>query len=563
MALLGSRGRLTEAFAVFTSTWRNVSLRRAQLSFFAMWGAECAFAVALSLAAYGAGGALAVGLVGLITVLPSAVLTPLLSPLADRGRRERVLATVSALRGAGMAGAAVVVAMDGPIWWVYVLAAASAVPATLFRPAHSALLPTLSHTGRELAGANVVRGLLDSAASLIGPLVAAVLLVFADVAVVIAVAAASSFAGGLLVLRLGYDTPPSDAAPRRPALLAEVIEGIRAVAGRRDLRLILGLVAVQTFTRGALTVFAVVVAIELLGMGESGAGGLMAAFGVGAVIGSLAASMLVSRWRLGGWFTIGIAVWGLPIALIGVFPQQAAALFLLAVVGVANALIDAAGFTLIGRLTPDAVMGRVFGVLESLVAVSIGADAIIASALIESIGLPRTLIVIGSICPAVALAAWWRLRRIDRSVGVLDREIGLLRRVPMFDPLPLPAVEQLARGLERLTVPDGGTVFSQGDIGDRYYLIESGEADVRGDGRLVTTLGPGEGFGEIALLRRTPRTATVVARTALELQALTADRFCAVVLGFTPSARAAAVGVDDELDRFSPGGASDVPPALR
>lgn len=563
MALLGSRGRLTEAFAVFTSTWRNVSLRRAQLSFFAMWAAECAFAVALSIAAYNAGGALAVGLVGLITVLPSAVLTPLLSPLVDRGRRERVLVAVSAMRGAAMAGAAVVVAMGGPIWWVYALAAASAVAATLFRPAHSALLPTLSHTGRELAGANVVRGLLDSAGSLIGPLVAAVLLVFSDVAVVFAVAAAASLAGGLLVLRLRYDAPPKEAAPRRPALLAEAIEGIRAVGRRRDLQLILGLVAVQTFTRGALTVFAVVVAIEMLNMGESGAGGLMAAFGVGAVIGSLAASMLVSTWRLGGWFAIGVAVWGLPIALIGVFPQQAAALCLLAAVGVANALIDAAGFTLIGRLTPDAVMGRVFGVLESLVAVSIGAGSIVASALIEGIGIEPTLIVIGSICPVVALAAWWRLRRLDRSVGLVDREIGLLRQVPMFDPLPLPAVEQLARGLEPVTVPDGTTVFSQGDIGDRYYLIESGEADVLGDGRLVATLGPGEGFGEIALLRRTPRTATVVARTDLELQALTADRFCAVVLGFTPSARAAAASVDDELDRFSPGGASDAPPAVR
>ncbi|WP_203581285.1 MFS transporter [Microbacterium hibisci] len=560
MGLRGSRARLADAFVVFASTWRNVSLRRAQLSFFAMWGAECAFTVALSIVAYEAGGALAVGLVGLITMLPSAVLTPLLSPLADRGRRERVLVVVSMIRGAAMAAAAVIVAIGGPIALVFVLVAASAVPSTLFRPAHSALLPTLSHTGHELAGANVVRGLLDSAASLIGPLVAAVLLAFSEVAVLIAVASASAFAGGLLVVGLRYEAPPKEASPRRPALVAEALEGLRAVGRRRDLQLILGLVAAQTFTRGALTVFSVVVAIELLGMGESGAGGLMAAFGVGAVIGSLAVSMLVSTWRLGGWFAIGVAVWGLPIALIGVFPQQATALCLLAAVGVANALIDAAGFTLIGRLTPDAVMARVFGVLESLVAVSIGTGSILAAALIEWIGIAPTLILIGSICPLAALAAWWPLRRLDRSVEVLDREIGLLQQVPMFDPLPLPAIEQLARGLEPMSVPGGQVVFSQGEPGDRYYVIESGAADVLGDGRVVATLGPGDGFGEIALLRRTPRTATIVARTPLDLQSLTSARFIAVVLGFTPSARAAEASVALELDRFSPDEAAGGPP---
>ena len=93
-------------------------------------------------------------------------------------------------------------------------------------------------------------------------------------------------------------------------------------------------------------------------------------------------------------------------------------------------------------------------------------------------------------------------------------------------------------------------MFTQGDIGDRYYVIESGEAEVIGDGRVVATLGPGEGFGEIALLRRTRRTATVAAGTPLELRALGSDRFISAVLGYTPSAQAAAAGVDDQLDRY-------------
>jgi MFS family permease len=554
-------GRLREALGAFAANWRNVSLRRAQLSFFAAWAAECAFTVALSIVAYDAGGAIAVGVVGLVTVLPSAVLTPLLAPLADRGRRERVLVIVSAARGTAMGVAALIVALSGPVVAVYAVAAASSVAASLFRPAHSALLPGLCRTGHELAGANVVRGMLDSLASLIGPLVAAVLLALADPSAVLAVAAGSAFCAALLVVNLRYESAPSGRAAAGPvrmrSLLTEVVEGVRTVTDNRGLLLILLLVAAQTFTRGALTVFSVVVAIELLDMGDSGTGALMSAFGVGAVFGSLAASMLVSTWRLGAWFAIGVAVWGAPIALIGVFPQQTPALLLLAAVGVANALIDAGGFTLIGRLTPDAVMARVFGLLETMVAVSIGVGSVVTSALIEGFGIRPALIIVGVLCPLLAVASWWRIRRIDRTVQDLDGEIGLLKRVPMLDPLPLPVIELLARGLERVEVGAGATVFAQGEVGDRYYVIESGEIDVIGDGRHITTLGAGEGFGEIALLRRTPRTATTRARTAVRLRALTAERFTASVLGFSSSAVVAEEGVDGRLGRYRPAESHD------
>jgi MFS family permease len=560
MGHLGTRSRLEQAMGAFSSNWRNPNLRRAQLSFLGAWTAEWAFTVALGIVAYNDGGALALGLVGLLRMLPAAVLAPVLSPFADRGRRERVLVVVSLLRSVATAVAAVMVAVSGPLLVVYALAVVSTIAATLFRPAHSALLPTLCRTGHELASANVVRGLLDSVATLVGPLLAAILLAFTDVSIVFAVAAAASFWAALLLSRVRYDAPPRPAAPRAD-LVKEAVEGLGAVGRSRDLQLILGLAGAQSLTRGALTVFSVVVAIELLGMGESGAGALMAAVGGGAVAGSLAASLLVGTGRLGAWYALGVALWGLPIALVGVFPQQAAALFLLAFVGVGNALIDLAGFTLIGRLAPDAVMARVFGVLESIVAISIGLGSILASGVIAWLGLEAALVVIGLLCPVLALASWWRLRRLDRAVGALDVEVGLLQRVPMFQPLPLPAIEQLARGLEPVEVAVGRAVFTQGDIGDRYYVIQNGEAEVIGDGRVVATLGEGEGFGEIALLRRTRRTATVRALTTLDLKALASERFTAVVLGYAPSADAAATSVDEQLDRFAPSEPLDEPPA--
>lgn len=548
----GGRSRLGQAAEAFASNARNPNLRRAQLSFLGAWTAEWAFTVALGIVAYRDGGAVALGLVGLLRMVPSAILAPLLSPIADRGRRERVLVLVSVVRGAATAAAAVVVAMAGPPVLVYVLAVLSTIAATLYRPAHSALLPSLCRSGYELASANMVRGLLDSAATLVGPLLAAVLLRFTGVEVVFAVAAAASFWAAALLLRLRYDAPPRPPAPARPNLVGEAIDGVRAVARNRDLTLIMGLAAAQALTRGALTVLSVVVAIELLGTGESGVGALMAAVGVGAVLGSLAASLLVGTGRLGAWFAVGVGLWGLPLTLVGLVPQESAALGLLAFVGVGNALIDVAGFTLIGRMAPDEVLARVFGVLESLVTVFIGIGAIVASTLIGWVGVQATLVAIGLVCPVLAVASWRRLRRLDRSVDALDGDVGLLQRVPMFRPLPLPAVEQLARGLEPVAVDEGHAVFEQGDVGDRYYVIERGEADVVGDGRLVATLGPGEGFGEIALLRRQRRTATVVARTDLRLQSLGSDRFLSVVLGYTPSARQAAAVVDDLLDRYEP-----------
>jgi len=485
-------------------------------------------------------------------MVPSAILAPLLSPMADKGRRERVLILVSTLRGVATGAAAVVVGMDGPLSIVYALAVLSTIAATLFRPAHSALLPSLCHTGTELAGANVVRGLLDAAATLVGPLLAALLLEVAGVTAVFAVAAGASMWGAALLVRLRYDAPPRPPAPAGTNLVKSAAEGIRAVRRNRDIALIMGLAVAQTLTRGALTVLTVVVAIDLLGTGEPGVGILTAGIGAGAVLGALGASMLVDTRRLGAWFAVGVALWGVPLLLIGAFPQQGVALGLLAGVGIGNSLIDLGGFTLLARMAPDEVLARVFGVLESLVALATGVGAVLAALAIELYGVRGALVIVGLLCPVAAAASWRRLRRLDQSMDVRDHEIGMLQRVTMLNALPLPAIERLARGLESVAVPAGHIVFNQGDIGDRYFVIESGEAEVIGDGRFVARLGPGEGFGEIALLRCIRRTATVRAGSELRLHALGSDHFLQVVIGYTPSAREAGAVVDTMLDRFTP-----------
>ena len=338
-----------------------------------------------------------------------------------------------------------------------------------------------------------------------------------------------------LMLRVHCEPPARPGTRVRGGVRAQVAGGVRAAAASGDLAVLLCLAAVQTFTRGALMVFSVVVAIDLLRIGEPGAGYLTAAVGAGAVLGSLAGAALVGTRRLAGWFGTGIALWGLPIALIGVFPSEATALVLLAVVGVGNAMVDFTQYTLMARLAAEEVMARVFILDESVTTIAVAAGSLVTPMVIAVVGLRPALILLGMLCPLAVLAAAQRLRRLDASMMIRDREVSLLRAVGVLRPLALPALEQLARNLDPAEVASGAVVFRQGDVGDRFYVVEDGVAEVVGEGAVIATLGPGDAFGEIALLQRVPHTVTIRARTPLRLKTLTAARFLAAVTGSAAS----------------------------
>ena len=547
--------RLRAAAAAVVSTWRNADLRRAELSFAGAWTAEWAFSVGIGVYAFRHGGAKAVGVVAVLRMLPAAIAAPALTPYADRHRRERVLAFVCAVRAVATGAAAVLAPVRGAAFAVYALAMVAAVAAVPFRPVHSALLPTLCRTPYELASANVVRGLLDSASTLIGAAIAAVFLSRAGVGAVFGAAAAASLLSAIPLLRLHPEPAPrlsSYGETRSAAPATAMMTGARAVARDGDLTLMFVLAGMQTLIRGALNVFLVVVAIDVLGSGEAGVGTLTAALGAGAVAASIAALLLVGSKRLARWFGVGVALWGLPIALLAFHPSKALALVLLAIVGIGNALVDIGLFTVVARLAPHEVLAQVFGALESVAAIGVAFGSLLAPVLIALAGVSAALLVIGLSTPIAVAAAWWRLNRLDAGMTHRDREIDLLRNVPMFAPLPLPSIEQLARLLEPRSVHAGEAVFAQGDIGDCYYVIVDGTADVTGGGNGVASLGPGEGFGEIALLHSRPRTATVRARTDLQLMALSGANFTSVVSSYRPSGAAATVYVDHLLARFTP-----------
>jgi CRP-like cAMP-binding protein len=514
-------------------------LRRAQISFAAMWAGESAFMVSLAVVAFRDGGVAAVGVVTAARMATAALLAPLLATMADRVPRERVLTGIGVVRAAMLACAAAVTGTGGPPAATYGFAIVATVAVALYRPAHSALLPALAKSPADLTSANAVRGMLDSLATLGGPLAAAALLAASGPAVVFAACSAASLLGGLVVVALPYDAPPR-ADHVRGSAGRDILQGFTTIAADRTLSLITTLGAVQTFTRGCLTVFAVVVAIDLLDTGDPGVGVLNAAVGAGGAVGSLFAFALVRRGGLATWFGVGIALFGAPLALIGVVPEQATAIVLLGLVGVGNALIDVGGFTMLARLTDETVLARMFAGFEAILTLGVAFGGLVAPLLIDVLGPRGALVAVGLLAPAAVAASRPALRRLDGEMRVRDADIEILRAVPMLGVLPAATIEQLGAGLEHAEFAPGQVVFEQGDRGDRFYLVEAGRAEVVRDGRLVNTLGRGDGFGEIALLGDQPRTATIrgAPDVPLRVSILQRPAFLTAVTGYPVSATA-------------------------
>jgi MFS family permease len=532
------RGRLGESLRAFAAVFHNEDLRRLELawsgSIIGQWGYE----VALAVFAYRAGGAAAVGLVGLVRLLPAAFVAPFAALLGDRFPRKRVMVAADLVRACAMGGAAAAVFGGAPAAAVYALAVVTALTSTAFQPAQAALLPALARSPEELTAANATSTTLESVGFFIGPALGGLLLAVTSVGAVFSVTAGLFLWSALVLGRMRAESR-GDTTVEPESIVREALAGFRAIAGEGRLRLLVGLYGAQTLAAGVLRVLLVVTALRILDLGPSGVGFLNSAVGVGALAGMIVVLAVIGTRRLAGVFQLGLVLWGVPLALLGIWPSVAAAILLFGVLGIGNTLVDVAGLTLVQRAAPEQVRARVFGVLESVLLATIGIGAILAPLLTAAFGPRGALIAAGGGLTALALPFWRPLERLDATTAGPGPELALLREIPMLALLPPVTLEQLASSLSRVRVAAGDDVFRQGDAGDRFYVIGAGEAEVALDDRPRVTLGPGAYFGEIALLRDVPRTATVTACTDLELYVLERDDFLAAVTGHAPSAEAA------------------------
>jgi MFS family permease len=532
------RLQLQESAQAFGAVFANPQLRKLQLAFVGSITGEWGFLVALAVYADRHGGAKAVSAVLVIRWVAAALTAPWLAYFADRYRRERVMLVADLSRVAAMAGMAAAAFTGSSPAIVFALAGFMAVASKTFRPAQAALLPQLAESPEQLTAANVSSTAIESVGSFLGPALGGLLLAAASIGWVFVADGLTLVLSALLVVQLrSRGEPPR---PReRTSTFREAVAGFNALSTERDARVIVFLYFCQTVVAGALRVLIVVTALDLLDIGNSGLGFLNAAVGVGGLLGVGVTFALVGRKRLASDFGLGLVLIGAGLALIGVWPTVLGAILLMGVFGIGNTLVDVSGVTLMQRAVRDEVLGRVFGALQSILVLGLAGGALIAPALLDLIGTRASLIVVGGLLPILALLMWRRLAVIDARARVpLDR-IELLRANPLFAPLPAATIEHLAVKLVPRVVAGGETVFRQGDPGDLFYIVGDGRCEISIDGEKVADAWPGEGFGEIALLRDVPRTATVTAVEDTKLLALERDDFIAAVTGYAPSREAA------------------------
>jgi hypothetical protein len=441
--------------------------------------------------------------------------------LGDRYRPARVLVLAYGVQAAWLAATAAALLGGAPAPLSYALAAIAATAVTLTRPAQAALVPALARSPEELTATNVVSGWIESVSLVAAPAATGVLLSVGSPGVVFAVMAGVSVLGGLVVRPV--QGPPAAARGSAP------LQAVELVRREPEARLLLGLLAAESVAIGALDVVYVVLAVSLLDLGGSGAGYLNAAFGAGGVLGIAATAALIGRRYLTPALAAGVLAWGVSFAIVGADPRTATAFALLAVAGAGRIVVDVAGRTLLQRIAPVDLLCRVFGLLEGLSMAALAAGSLLTPLLVALAGGRAAVIGVGAVLPAALLLAGARLLAIGRRADVPVVELALLRSVPLFAPLGPAELEPLARELRPVEAAASEAIVREGEPGDLFYVVADGELEVSVKGSPVRRLRRGDWFGEIALLRSVPRTATVTARTEARLYALAREPFLAVV----------------------------------
>ena len=513
---------------------------------------EYAVWLAMIIYAYSHGGATTAGLVAVVQLVPAAVLAPVAAAVADRRSPVFLLAGGYLALAVVVGAITAAVLLDAPLA-AYGCAAVAFVAVTTTRPAQSAVIPSAAVTADQLTAANVVVSWLEAAGLVVAGLLTGVLISLAGVASVFAVCAGLTV--GALLLVAGLRVPTLAAAPEdgSPSVLAGLAEGVRLAVGRPRLRLMLALLTAEAIVSGALDLLIVILAIGVLHRSQAWAGYLNSAWGVGALLAATASAVLIGR-RLGVPILAAALMLSVVMAALAFGLGLAGTVALLAVAGAASTMLNVALRSMLQRSVPPQLIGRIFGVLEGLMFAGYAVGALLVPLLVHLGGNRLALLGSAVVLPLAAAVGGRALFALDAGVPVPVVEIALLRSLPLFGELPAPAIEGLAAALTEVRLPVGGVLIQQGDQGDAYYAVASGELDALQDGHFLRRVGRGEGVGEIALLRAIPRTASVVAHTDATVYELNRDLFLTAVVGHAATQRRA----DDIADtRLATGSAAD------
>jgi MFS family permease len=489
---------------------------------------EFAIWIAIILYAYAEGGVALAGLVGVVQLLPAAVLSPLVASAGDRLPRGRALVMGYLVMAVVTASVALALGSGAPTWAVVALSTVATTLVSAIRPVHYAALPGLARSSGELVGANAYSSVGEGVAAFVGPVVAGVLAQVAGPTAVFVGATVLCLLAATATLGLGL--PAAGAAEEHPlrAAFAGLVQ-LRHDAPALSLLLVM---AVGFVLAGALDVLGVAYALDVLDAGEAGAGVVLGAIGIGAVLGALVASAIVDRPRIVPVLLVAGVVEGAAVAVVAAVVSLPAAVALLATSGAASALVLVGGRTLLQRATDDRVMARVFAVQESTSLLGLALGALAVPLIVERVGVQQAFIPLGVASLGIVALGVILARRLDDRAVYPAEAIALLRRNGLLARAPQHALERMAReGIWRELAAEEVAV-RQGDPGEEFFVVEQGRLAVDVDGvRRPHELGPDDGFGEIALLLDVPRTATITALEHSRCLVIDSAAFLAAVTG--------------------------------
>jgi MFS family permease len=488
------------------------------------------YVLALGILAYEiTGSATVVAVLTFARLLPYAVLLPFSGVLADRGNRKVLMISADLGRGACMLGL-LFSGSEGTLWIAYPLVFVATVFSSLFQPAMSSVLPAIVGDEENLVKANSIWSQMDSISFVLGPALGGVLALLGapELAFVINGVTFLVSAATLLFVHI----PPREASEaevdEEEGWLSETLAGFRFLFRENEgvlAALTLAFVGL-TFTGGGIWTLILVLSDEAFGLGTEGSGFLNSVYGVGGVVGGLAAGYLASRVRLGPAVIWSIGAGAIVFIFLGISPAGVLPFVIMFVVGILDIMVDVNGTTIIQTGTPEELLGRVFGAFDGVLILAMLAGALIVGPLIDLLGPRTTTVIFAVVALGIFLLCLPRLRNLDRVLGVRM----FIRKVPVLSGLSHAVLEDLASRMTPEKVPDGTAVVSQGEVGHRLYIVKDGEAEVvargeDGQEKELATLSKNDYFGEIALLRDVQRTATVRAKGALELYSLDREDF--------------------------------------
>jgi CRP-like cAMP-binding protein/predicted MFS family arabinose efflux permease len=507
----------------------NRSLTWLVVAFGALTIAEWGYVTALAVDAFRQEGAIAVGIVG-FRLFFAAIGSVFSLPYVERHPGARTLTLIAGSRAVIVAVSAALAASGAPLFVLLILVALDAVVSGPYRPAQSTMLPVLARTPRELAASAAGISMVKTLAQALGAMGGGFLLVVTTPAVAFAAAAALLLMAAVVTLRFTGVSIPTPVAVQ-PSRMRERTRGTFDAIREPHVAGLLTVSGLRTFVRGMWMAIAVIASLRLLHAGSAGVGLLMMAAGVGSLIAVPLSGRLIDRSRLGTPTALALITCGIPLAVIGWVPKLDVALALVAAWGIGMAVADVATLSLLYRLLDVPLLPRVTALIESSKLALEGLGGLLAPLLVTTIGIRGALVAAACPLPVVVVTRWRMLHRLDASAGERTQVLTLLHGVPCLEPLDMASLGFVATAVVRLDVDGGIDLVRQGEPGDSFYVVRDGTADVLVDDFCVGSVAQGASFGERALLRNVPRTATVRSRGPMQLLTLSRDAFLTALTG--------------------------------